>query len=167
MGGCGEKFQEMERVDRRAVLAGAAALAVLPTFAWGAGPPPVDAILQASSKLTGIDLDRSYIQLADAYWRALTRTAGDSRFATLVSLVVEVSEKTLPEAIRKAGLEGQAQALTMAWYSGMVDNVVITYDDAVAWQAAPYTKPAASCGGLFGYWNAPPGEFVPGQEDML
>ncbi len=154
-------------LERRAVLAGLATATLAPSFAWGAGPPPLPALLQASSKLTGIALDRSYAQLAEAYWAALTSGTNSTDWARLIALVLETPEDKLPAALKAAGLENQAQALLSAWYSGMVNSVVITYDDALVWRTATFTKPPASCGGLFGYWNAPPGDFIPGQEVML
>lgn len=32
----------------------------------------------------------------------------------------------------------------------------ISYDEALTWQACTFTKPSATCGGPFGYWQDPP-----------
>lgn len=32
----------------------------------------------------------------------------------------------------------------------------INYDEALTWQACSFTKPSATCGGPFGYWQDPP-----------
>ncbi len=34
----------------------------------------------------------------------------------------------------------------------------ISYDEALTWQACTFTKPSATCGGPFGYWQDPPPE---------
>ncbi len=34
----------------------------------------------------------------------------------------------------------------------------ISYDEALTWQACTFTKPSATCGGPFGYWQAAPPE---------
>lgn len=60
------------------------------------------------------------------------------------------------------GAEDQALSneIAAAWYSGISpdpDNLeVITYTDALMWQAMDYTKPMAYCGGPMGYWADPP-----------
>ena len=47
-----------------------------------------------------------------------------------------------------------------ALFTGMIDTpkgrVVITYDNALAWQAVPWTKPNALCGGDIDYWASAP-----------
>ena len=60
------------------------------------------------------------------------------------------------------GAEDQAlsNAIAAAWYSGVSpdpdDLEVLTYTDALMWQAMDYTKPMAYCGGPMGYWADPP-----------
>jgi ABC-type amino acid transport substrate-binding protein len=50
--------------------------------------------------------------------------------------------------------------IVAAWYSGVSPNPddleVLTYTDALMWQAMDYTKPMAYCGGPMGYWAEPP-----------
>lgn len=50
--------------------------------------------------------------------------------------------------------------IAAAWYSGISpdpeDLEVLTYNDALLWQAMDYTKPMAYCGGPMGYWADPP-----------
>ena len=56
-----------------------------------------------------------------------------------------------------ADLENEIVA---AWYSGVSPNpddlTVLTYTDALMWDAMPYTKPMGYCGGATGYWAEPP-----------
>ncbi|EDQ04847.1 ribonucleotide-diphosphate reductase alpha subunit [Sulfitobacter indolifex HEL-45] len=60
------------------------------------------------------------------------------------------------------GAEDQALSneIAAAWYSGVSpdpdDLEVLTYTDALMWQAMDYTKPMAYCGGPMGYWADPP-----------
>jgi hypothetical protein len=60
------------------------------------------------------------------------------------------------------GAEDQALSneIVAAWYSGVSpdpdDLQVLTYTDALMWQAMDYTKPMAYCGGPMGYWADPP-----------
>lgn len=47
-----------------------------------------------------------------------------------------------------------------AWYSGTSPDPdaadVLTYTDALMWQAMLFTKPMGYCGGSMGYWADPP-----------
>ena len=60
------------------------------------------------------------------------------------------------------GAEDQALSneIAAAWYSGVSpdpdDLEVLTYTDALMWQAMDYTKPMAYCGGPMGHWADPP-----------
>jgi hypothetical protein len=53
-----------------------------------------------------------------------------------------------------------SKEIVAAWYSGVSpdpdDPEVLTYTDALMWQAMDYTKPMAYCGGSMGYWADPP-----------
>ncbi|NMA99597.1 MAG: hypothetical protein GX970_16085, partial [Phyllobacteriaceae bacterium] len=49
------------------------------------------------------------------------------------------------------------------WYTGLHDTAdgeaIVTYEDALIWEALDYTKPMGWCGGETGYWaDAPAGE---------
>lgn len=60
------------------------------------------------------------------------------------------------------GAEDQdlSNEIAAAWYSGVSpdpeDLQVVTYVDALMWQAMDYTKPLGNCGGQMGYWADPP-----------
>ncbi|MCZ4291866.1 sugar dehydrogenase complex small subunit [Hoeflea alexandrii] len=53
-----------------------------------------------------------------------------------------------------------ANAVVAAWYSGVSPDPdsgeVLTYTDALMWQAMSFTKPMGYCGGEMGYWAEPP-----------
>ncbi|WP_417598906.1 hypothetical protein [Oceanospirillum sp.] len=42
----------------------------------------------------------------------------------------------------------------------------ISYDEALTWQACTFTKPSATCGGPFGYWQDPPPEHKAKSPDL-
>lgn len=50
--------------------------------------------------------------------------------------------------------------IAAAWYSGVSPDPdaldVLTYTDALMWDAMLFTKPMAYCGGGMGYWAEPP-----------
>ena len=63
----------------------------------------------------------------------------------------------LADGAEKPALSNEIAA---AWYSGVSpdpdDLEVLTYTDALMWEAMTYTKPMAYCGGSMGYWADPP-----------
>ena len=54
------------------------------------------------------------------------------------------------------------QQIVTDWYSGVQETLsgdeVVTYTDALIWNALDYTKPQGWCGGETGYWALPPSE---------
>lgn len=148
---------------RRQVLQGLAALAasgwVPAGFAQGANAALTPARFAAlSTSVTGF----AYADAAIA--RALLQALGDAvGMPTLVRLA-DLAAKTAPaqlgSALDAAGLTAPAAQVVAALYSGVVETakgpVVITYDQALAWQAVPWTKPNAVCGGVTDYWSSAP-----------
>ncbi len=55
--------------------------------------------------------------------------------------------------------EALSNAILAAWYTGVSpapdDLKVLTYTDALMWQAMEYSKPMGYCGGAMGYWAKP------------
>lgn len=78
----------------------------------------------------------------------------------LHEIVAANSEDEWPAAIAAANLTPLAEALSTAWYTGMVgagaDQRVVTYLEAFAWYALTYTKPPTRCDLSFGAWSEPP-----------
>lgn len=123
---------------------------------------------------------------ATAGWAlpAAAQSAGPEQFAALSEKITNVSDlsadiaSAMLEAFRKTDhadaltrlLEGGAEPdevapelahdITAAWYTGVSPDPealeVLTYTDALLWQALDYTKPMAYCGGSMGYWAEPP-----------
>ncbi|WP_419799320.1 MAG: sugar dehydrogenase complex small subunit [Terasakiella sp.] len=129
--------------------------------------------LKASSLLCGIELDRSYIQLGERIYRALTHGARPQDLKywqrlinVLAKLPIKTTEKHLHQKLKSMGphyLE-KARLLARVWYTGRIERTtgpgittfeVITYDEALVWQACTFTKPPVTCGGHFGYWQHP------------
>jgi hypothetical protein len=157
--------------NRRQVLGGLSAAGALATLglpsavqaAKTAQPEGIQAFLKASSVLTGISLDNSYMELAEAMLDALIDS--DIRLSDILTVVAAIDSAGDDwKAVLKAnGLLGTAQQIALIWYTGMSqydpsdpsNSTVVTYDNALAWRACSFTKPPANCGGPFGYWYDP------------
>jgi hypothetical protein len=160
---------------RRAVLAGlagATAIAALPvTVSAATAPVAVSAempasFLIASSKLCGLPLDKSYIELAGTIWKTLT-ASGDQTFLDVCRIAAAAPDEA---SLRRALVDNSkywpaTKALISLWYTGMypdggetpADSAVVTYNEALAWTVcSDFTKPPATCGGPFGYWHEQP-----------
>ena len=169
-------------VSRRAFVIGlsaATALSTLPVSLAAAIRPPIKLFLRASALITGIPLDNSYIQLGEQVWRAVTAGAKSQELEQWVALANDVGKMASEtsdgdlHAVLKSGDGNQlllARKLAGVWYTGYkggaVDTengTVLTYDDALVWRACAWTKPPATCGGPFGYWQLGPQGQVPPQ----
>jgi hypothetical protein len=151
-------------VDRRALLhsLAAAALAAAGGRAFAANAvPSTDAAARfaaTSAALTGYPA-------ADAADTAklLAAFATPERRASLArldALVASTPAAQLAAALRAQGLDGIADDLVAAWYSGVVaqgkQQKLVLYADAYMWSAMSFTKPMGQCGGVTGYWADPP-----------
>lgn len=150
-------------LNRRTLLHGLAALAasgVMPAaLAQGqAGALTAARFTALSTSLTGF----AYTEpaLASAMLKALTDAVGANALAKMATLAAEIAPDALGDELRIAGVDQQAQTVLVALYSGVVTTpkgtVVLTYENALAWQAVPWTKPNADCGGLTNYWAKAP-----------
>lgn len=148
-----DQFQPNRRDVLGAALVGAAAVALPPLPVAAATLPPAN-FLAASSRLCGITLDSSYLQLGNQVWLSVTGK-GDPDYARICDIVMNSSDdNSMKAALALAGLLPKAQTLATVWYTGMNGSDVITYDNALVWRACEdFTKPPANCGGPFGYWH--------------
>lgn len=147
---------------RRQLLQGIAALAVAGAVpAAAAQPAPSSAQFAAFTRaMTG------YAWQDDAAAAAMLRTLSAAVGATTLARVADLARGTPPDALTgalaAAGLERAAVTIVTALYTGVVDTpkgpVVLTYVSAIAWQAVPWTKPNALCGGITNYWASAPGQ---------
>ncbi|MFO1415588.1 MAG: sugar dehydrogenase complex small subunit [Burkholderiales bacterium] len=150
------------RATRRRLLQGLAALvaagAVPPAFAQSAATPAQFAALTRT--VTGFAWQDD--AAAAAMLRALASAVGASTLAKVAALAQSTPPENLTAALATAGLDRAAATIVTALYSGVVDTpkgpVVITYASAIAWQAVPWTKPNALCGGITNYWATAPGQ---------
>ncbi|MGJ8571561.1 MAG: sugar dehydrogenase complex small subunit [Hoeflea sp.] len=132
---------------RRSILVGGSALAVASFAGWpghaSAAAIDTDAFIKLSQELTGkSDLDADY--------------------ASRMIKAYEMIGKSDDIAALADGYEDPqlANEIVAAWYSGLSpdpeSNEVITYTDALMWEAMSFTKPMGYCGGEMGYWAEPP-----------
>lgn len=134
-------------VTRRALLSAVSAIAVVPLSQWPgrafAQDLNVDAFLALSQDLT--DQEDLSEDVAAGMLAAFSSTGHAENLAAL-------TEGESDEAL--------ANAIVASWYSGVSPDEdaldVLTYTDALMWQAMEYTKPMAYCGGEVGYWADPP-----------
>ncbi len=147
---------------RRRLLQGLAALAAsgwLPATAQGdAASLTAARFASLSNSVTGFAYSDPAIALS--LLQALSTAVGAPVLARLANLATTTPAAKLDAALEAAGLKAAAAVVVTALYSGVVETakgpVVITYDRALAWQAVPWTKPNAVCGGVTDYWSTAP-----------
>lgn len=150
---------------RRRLLQGLAALVA----AGAAGAAPLAHAQAATSPAQFAALTRTltgYAWQDDAAAAAMLRALATAVGAPTLARVADLARSTAPDALSAAlaaaGLERAASTIVTALYTGVVDTpkgpVVLTYASAIAWQAVPWTKPNALCGGITNYWASAPGQ---------
>ncbi|MBJ7579074.1 hypothetical protein JHC09_14415 [Devosia sp. MC532] len=135
-------------ITRRHMLAwtGGTALALLFSQAiLAAEPITLDQFMTLSGKL----LDRDGASLVGEYGQSyLDALVADGQDAALAQLISGTADKTLENRI------------ITGWYSGFHQTAdgeaVVTYTDALMWEALDFTKPMGWCGGETGYWSQVP-----------
>jgi fructose 5-dehydrogenase small subunit len=148
---------------RRAVLRGIAALAAsgwLPhsTAQGGSAAIAPASFTAASRTYTGYSFQDPGV--AAAMLRALSAAVGPANLARLAALAARTPPSQLDAALESAGLERTAETVVVALYTGTVETskgtVVVSYNQALIWQACAWTKPNALCGGATNYWASAP-----------
>jgi hypothetical protein len=150
------------RRDLLQALSGATALALAgraaPVLAQGASTIGVAQFGALSAVLTGYPA-------ADAatnarVLRAFATPARRAQLAALAKVVAATPAAGLDAAISAQKLDGIANELVGAWYSGVVTNgkarTLVLYTGALVWTAMTFSKPMGICGGATGYWANPP-----------
>lgn len=134
-------------LSRRSLLSAASAFSVLslsqwPTGAFAAGMD-IDAFTLLSQKL--VQQDKLSSDIAGKMLSAFEDISATDRLAKLAQGDTDTEI---------------ANSIVSAWYTGESPNPddlqVLTYTDALIWDAMDYTKPMAYCGGAMGYWADPP-----------
>ena len=151
-------------MNRRELLQGLAALATsgwLPaTFAQSASSPTLSPSQFSATSIacTGYTFDDP--RVATAMLRALNDSVGRANLIRLAKLAINTPPGQLDAALKTAGMERTAEIVVAAFYTGTVDGpkgaIVISYDQALVWQACGWTKPNAFCGGQTNYWADAP-----------
>jgi hypothetical protein len=147
------------RPERRRLLQGLAALAASGIVPGALAQAPRN-LAGLSKPLTGFAYEAA--GLASRMLAALTAAFGAQTLERMASIASSTSPANLADALRAAKLDAAAVKVIVALYSGIVDTpsgpVVFAYEDALAWQAVPWTKPNAACGGPTDYWASAPAE---------
>ncbi|MFO1323284.1 MAG: sugar dehydrogenase complex small subunit [Burkholderiales bacterium] len=154
--------QTAASADRRRLLQGLAALvasgAVPAAFAQGAPALSAAGFSAMAKTLAGYAFGDQAV--ATAMLRALASAIGAASLSKIADLASAIAPDQLSAELKVAGLDKAAATVVTALFAGVVETpkgpVVITYDSALAWQAVPWTKPNAECGGLTNYWAQAP-----------
>ena len=97
---------------------------------------------------------------ARAMLSALSAAVGPANLTRLARLASSTPASQLGPALKTAKLDATAETVVAALYSGTVNTPrgprVISYDQALVWQALAWTKPNAFCGGETNYWSSAP-----------
>ena len=150
------------RTTRRALLQGLAAFAVSgwmpPSVAQGGAALSASQFATLSNAFTGYTFDDSAV--ASAMLRALDAAVGRPSLTRLARLAAATPAGQLDAALKAQGLDAVAETVVVALYGGIVQTPngprVVTYDDAIVWQACGWTKPNGFCGGVTNYWATAP-----------
>ena len=131
-------------------------LAATPTPASVAS---LDSFLGAASKLCDLKLDNH--ELAASYLDAL-KTRFEPGGINALMAAAGLDAGAFAKAVVTSPLREVSQQAMLLWLTGMTTDLakgtqsVVSYTDAAVWQALPFTKPFAQCGGAFGYWADKP-----------
>lgn len=116
-------------------------------LSWAAQPFDNAGFIELSARLLQLDAGTLDEALADNYLAGLLADGKDDAL------------KALAHGQADTPLE---QQIIAGWYSGVQQTAsgeeLVTYTDALMWDAMDYTKPQGWCGGETGYWALPPGE---------
>lgn len=152
-------------VDRRALLkalsgvaAGALAAHAAPALAQAAAAPSAAQFGKLSAALTGYP--EADAKTVAQMFRAFATPQRRAALAALAEVVAATPAAGLDAALAARKLDGVANDLVAAWYSGIVANgarqTLVLYADAYVWTAMTFSKPMGVCGGPTGYWANPP-----------
>jgi hypothetical protein len=149
--------------ERRRLLQGLAALAASAWVPPGIAQDPLAPLTAprfAALSRTATGFVFADAATATAMLDALNAAVGAANLARIANLAAVIAPAQLSDELKIAGLDKAATVVVTALFTGMVDTpqgrVVITYDNALAWQAVPWTKPNAFCGGDIDYWASAP-----------
>ncbi len=149
-------------IDRRALLkalsaAAAAALAARALAALAQAPSAAQ-FGKLAAALTGYPEPDA--ATAAKMLRAFATPQRRAALAALADVVAATPAAELDAALAARRLDGVANDLVAAWFSGIVTDgtrrSLVLYTDAYVWTAMTFSKPMGVCGGPTGYWAEPP-----------
>jgi hypothetical protein len=145
---------EPPRLDRRAVLAGLAALITCPGLARAAAS---SSWTLATQIVTGTRVaDPTVLTLA---FQAIEAKFGASTIEKLLDAVLTRDAANIVEPFADPAVEAAARWFVEIVYTGEIEpGVTLGFHQALAWQVLPFTKPPSICGPGFGWWTNPPGD---------
>jgi Membrane bound FAD containing D-sorbitol dehydrogenase len=160
----GDRGTPRRPMNRRELLQGLVALAssgwLPPAFAQSAASTPLSQTQFSATSVACTGYTFGDPRVATAMLRALNDAVGGANLIRLATLAVNTPPAQLDASLKSAGLERTAEIVVAALYTGTVDSpkgtIVISYDQALVWQACGWTKPNAFCGGQTNYWADPP-----------
>ncbi len=148
---------------RRELLRGLAALVAagcLPVGVARAAAAPLDAARYKAMATTLTGFAYADPALAARMLAALTEAVGADALAKIATLAAVTAPARLDGELAIAGLSHAAATVVTALMSGIVETpkgtTVLAYNEALAWQAVPWTKPNGVCGGMIDYWAQAP-----------
>jgi hypothetical protein len=140
--------------DRRAVLAGLAALLVSSDRALATSGEswPLATQIIAGTRVA----DPTMLALAV---RAIQAKFGTSVVETFLSAVLARDAANIAEPFADPQTEAAARAFMEAIYTGEIEpGRAAGFHQALAWQVLTFAKPPSVCGPGFGWWTKPPAE---------
>jgi hypothetical protein len=143
--------------DRRAVIAGLAALLTLPGtsfattgFAATGGSWPLATQIIAGTRVA----DPNVLEMAVS---ALEREVGVDVVKQLHAAILKRDAADIVEPFADDAVEAAARRFVEMIYTGEITpGSTVAYHQALAWQVLPFTKPPSVCGPDMGWWTNPP-----------
>ena len=147
-------------IDRRTLLKSLAGVAAMLVAGRASAQSPLSAAqFEALSTALTADTPSEPADVAQMF-TAFATTDRRAALTKLARIVAETPASRLDAVLRSSGLEGLANDLVAAWYSGVVGTgnraKLVLYADAYVWSSMTFSKPMGVCGGVTGYWAKPP-----------
>lgn len=138
--------------DRRAVVAGLAALLTLPgtSFAATGRSWPLATQIIAGTRVA----DPNVLEMAVT---ALESEVGADVVSRLHAAILKRDAADIVEPFADDAVEAAARRFVEMIYTGEITpGSTVGFHQALAWQVLPFTKPPSVCGPDMGWWTNPP-----------
>jgi hypothetical protein len=138
--------------DRRAIVAGLAALVACPNQAFAM---PDRSWAMATQIVAGTRVaDPTVLTLAV---QAIETEFGAATVTKLLDAVLTRDAANIVEPFPEPAVEAAARRFVEIVYTGeFATGSTLGFHQALAWQVLPFTKPPSVCGPGFGWWTNPP-----------